>query len=456
MKLTVRINLLFTIIVSCILLGMTFLIFRVSSDNIQRDFRKRIKTRAARTAYLYNLFQNDTTRLLESMDANAPTILYNKTIQIYDTAFQLLYAYNDPDISSPTPDIGLLRRARTESEVYQYRNNRQLCVYYFDENRIPLYVSMAAEDTTGNMYISSLRKIFLLYVPLAILISLLAGYLFSRNIIRPVRQTIYDVKLITSQNLSHRLYSGLRKDELAELNNTFNELLDRLEESFAMEKRFIANASHELSTPLTAISSQIEVALLQERDTATYQKVLESVLKDARELHELTRNLLEIAKAGSKGAIALEKIRLDEVLIRAHSELMRQNSQYRVELEFTELPEDENRCIVYGNARLLHSAIKNIMENGCKYSPDKRVHVTLEFTGKMAIMKFTNKSEFIPAGELEKLFEPFYRGANTVNEPGVGLGLTLTRRIISLHKGTLAINSEPVPGTTLTISLPTL
>lgn len=456
MKLTVRINLLFTVIVSSILLVLALLIYHVSRDNVQRDFRQRMKTRAARTAYLYNLFQRDTTRLLDSMDANAPTVFFNRSVLIYDTSLRLVYAYHDPEVQQLSPDTELLNRARSELEVYQRVGNQEFCVYYFTENRNPLIVSFTAEDTTGKAYINSLKRVFLLYVPLAILITLLAGYLFSRSILRPVMQTIHDVKLITSQNLSHRLYTGQRKDELAELNNTFNALLDRLEESFAMEKRFIANASHELSTPLTAISSQIEVALMQERNADAYKKVLSSVLDDAQGLHELTRNLLEIAKAGTNGAISLEKIRLDEVLIKAHSELMRQNSQYKIELEFSELPEDENECLVYGNAHLLYSAFKNIMENGCKYSPDRRTHIKLAFSNRDVVITFANKSEFIPSAEIEKLFEPFYRGANSTNEQGMGLGLTLTRRIIRLHKGNLVIQSEPASGTLIRITLPAL
>ncbi|MFZ1259787.1 MAG: HAMP domain-containing sensor histidine kinase, partial [Chitinophagaceae bacterium] len=252
------------------------------------------------------------------------------------------------------------------------------------------------------------------------------------------------------------LYTGKRKDELAELNETFNDLLNRLEESFAMEKRFISNASHELSTPLTSISSQIQVALLQDRTTAEYQQVLASVLKDVQGLHFLTRNLLEIAKAGTHGAISLEKVRLDEILIKAHSEVLRQNDGYKIELAFPEFPEDENECLVFGNIHLLHSAFKNIMENGCKYSPDKKTSIRLQFKGNEAEIIFSNKSDFISSEEIERFFEPFYRGSNSESKPGVGLGLTLARRIIGLHKGSLVIQSVYDMGTIITVLLPTL
>ena len=109
---------------------------------------------------------------------------------------------------------------------------------------------VAAENLSGQEYIENLKQIFIVFLPGALLVTLLAGFLFSRSIINPIKETIRDAQLITSQNLSKRLYTGKRKDELAELNATFNELLDRLEESFDIQRRFISNASHELSTPL--------------------------------------------------------------------------------------------------------------------------------------------------------------------------------------------------------------
>jgi len=149
-------------------------------------------------------------------------------------------------------------------------------------------------------------------------------------------------------------------------------------------------------------------------------------------------------------------VRIDEVLIKAHSVVLHQNPDYKVELAFAELPEDENECMVFGNVHLLQSAFKNIIENGCKYSPDNRVKSDLLFNGSVTEILFTNKSDFLPTDEIEKLFEPFYRSSNAENKPGVGLGLTLTRRIISLHKGTLTLRFDPEKGTVIHIVLPTL
>ena len=118
---------------------------------------------------------------------------------------------------------------------------------------------------------------------------------------------------ISFQNISQRIATSNRKDELNQLAQTFNSLLERLETSFNNQKSFIANASHELSTPLAAISSQLEVALLQNRIENEYKKVLASVHEDVIHLNSLVRKLLELAKAGAGKGISLEPVRIDEI-----------------------------------------------------------------------------------------------------------------------------------------------
>jgi len=456
MKLAYKINLLFAAIVSAIVLVIAFLIYTISRQTLQNDYRQRLKTRAARTAQLYTFFRSDTTNLLKSLDANAPPALFNKNINIYDEQRNILYEYHDAGTEKIIPVSEKFSEAAEDGEVFYTIKGKDVCMYYHKDPVMNLTVLVAADNLAGKEYVRSLKKIFLLFFPGAVIIALAAGYLFSKSMIRPIKETIRDVELITSQNLSHRLFEGNRKDELSQLNATFNDLLNRLEESFSIQRRFISNASHELSTPLTSVSSQIEVSLLQNRSPEEYRNVLKSVMEDVKELHQLTRNLLEIAKAGTDGGITLDKIRIDEVLIKAHSDLLRQNKDYKAELFFDELPEDENECLVFGNYHLLHSAFKNLLENGCKYSPDASVKVYLSFRKQEVMITFTNNSDMLTNEEIGKLFEPFYRGSNARGKQGTGLGLTLTRRIIGLHKGTLSVNSTTEEGTVLVIMLPTL
>ncbi len=367
MKLSLKINLLFTAIVSGILLLMAFIIYNVSRQKIHDDYRQRLLVRAARTASMFNLLKNDTLEVMKSIDASISPNLANRNINIYDAQNRQMYEYHEDSSSMLIPEPGWFETARAEGHAFYSKDSKDVCVYLDERENGSNIIMVAAENISGKEYLANLQRIFRIFLPAAILFTLATGFIFSRSIIKPVKETIHDVQLITSQNLSHRLFAGKRKDELAQLNATFNDLLDRLEESFAIQRRFISNASHELSTPLTSVSSQIEVALLQHRSGDEYRQVLSSVLEDVRELHQLTKTLLEIAKAGTHGTISLDKVRIDELVIRAHSEVMKQNPGFNVALEFPDLPEIEEECLVFGNALLLQSAFKNIMENGCKY-----------------------------------------------------------------------------------------
>ena len=173
-------------------------------------------------------------------------------------------------------------------------------------------IAIAALDLDGKESLKQLQKILLLALALAAALSWLAGLIFARNIIRPIKRITGEVNLISSNDLSQRIKINEASDELTQLAATFNHLLDRLEDSFTIQRRFISNASHELSTPLTSISSQVEVAMQKNRSPEEYREVMQSVHEDIQELQQLTRSLLDIAKTGSQGSLDLFLLELNE------------------------------------------------------------------------------------------------------------------------------------------------
>jgi signal transduction histidine kinase len=173
-------------------------------------------------------------------------------------------------------------------------------------------------------------------------------------------------------------------------------------------------------------------------------------------MRQLTKSLLEIAKTGSQGGIELNEVRVDEVLMKVVGEVKKGNAEYSVELDFGEFPEDEKDFVVFGNSELLYIAIRNVVENGCKYSSDKRSVVDLSFAYHKVFVKVVNEGAVIPAGEISAIFQPFYRGAQTATTRGFGLGLAMAERIIALHKGIIHVSSDPENGTIFTIEMPAI
>ena len=222
-----------------------------------------------------------------------------------------------------------------------------------------------------------------------------------------------------------------------------------------MQRRFISNASHELSTPLTAISSQLQVSLQRDREAGEYKKVIQSIYQDVQHMSKLTQTLLELAKtSGNKGGLEIKEVRLDEVLLRLPAEVARLNKKYIVKLAFEDMPDDEKQILVFGNETLLLTAIKNIVLNACKYSDDHTAKVGLKANSHELLISVEDSGIGIPEDKLSTIFQPFYRLEENSNTEGFGLGLSLAERIIKLHKGKITVKSKTAVGTTFLIHFP--
>jgi signal transduction histidine kinase len=416
---------------------------------------KRLNSRANNNAQVFSYVYNNDREFLDRINMSSMEVLPDKTVEIYDSEGKLYYQFetNPKDSSGANHDV--IESAVSKGQHYYKVGNREALAVNYVDSGDHFVVVVAAYDLDGWTLLKQLKRIFFISLLLGMIISLLAGHFFSLQLLKPVAQIIREVNDISSHNLSHRIKAGASQDELSQLANTFNDLLDRLQEYFTAQRRFISNASHELSTPLTSISSQIEVTMQRQRTTEEYQQVMTSVYEDVVQMRQLTKSLLEIAKTGSQGSIELNEIRIDEVLFKVMVDIKKIHSDYQVELNFSDSVENENNFVVFGNVDLLYIAIKNIVENGCKYSPDNTSRVELSFKDDNSVIEVKSIGKPIAAEEIEKIFQPFYRSSTSEGKSGFGLGLALAKRIIGLNKGTLTVDSNKEKGTTFTICIPT-
>lgn len=456
MKSRHKITLLFSLLVTAILLVVSFSVYYFSSLERKSIFEKRLKSRASNNAQIYSYFADTSRPVLNRINRSALELLPNKSIAIYNLKGSQVYEYK----TNPGDSIGIpvsgMRETIAAGEYYYTIGDREAIAIHYTEDDRGIIVVVAAYDQDGWAQLKKLRQIFGIILLLGIITSLIAGHVFSKQLLKPVAQIIREVQDISSHNLSLRIRAGKTQDELNQLANTFNELLDRLQESFTTQRRFISNASHELSTPLTSISSQLQVTLHRDRTPEEYRQVMQSVQEDVVQMRELTKSLLEIAKTGSQGSIELNEIRIDEILFKVMGGMKKINAQYEVELSFSDLPEDEYSFLVFGNSDLLYIAVKNIVENGCKYSTDNTSRITLSLVSDNTIIEVRSSGEPIEQEEMAHLFQPFYRSSSSAGKSGFGLGLALAKRIIGLHKGTVEVKSDRESGTSFIITLPAL
>lgn len=319
-----------------------------------------------------------------------------------------------------------------------------------------MVIVSATYDEAGRKYLSQLKTILIFSLVGGTILSLVAGYFVSERLLKPIKKIADDVNEISAKDLNRRIKTGTSGDEWYYLGETLNSLLNRLQESFEVQRRFISNASHELSTPLTSVSNQLDVSLQRNRDAEEYRTVMRSVQQDVLHMSKLTQTLLEFAKAsGSAGGLEIEPVRIDEIILQVVNELPKIDSRYSVKPDFNDMPTEEDQLLVFGNGELLLTAIKNIILNACKYSSTHQAVVSLKVKKGEIVIEVIDNGPGIPEAELEYIFQPFYRTASANVLQGFGLGLSLANQIIKLHKGFIYVKSDQQVSTSFIIILPT-
>ncbi len=443
MPVRLRITLVFSAIVFCILGLVCLIVYFFSSSSRRSYIDARLTNMAITTGRFLSRAETFNPDLIQKIDSLTAIAFTHKTVQAYDQYNRKIYSFNDDAEDALNVSEKKLNDIRRQEKLYSVIGSRDVIFYHYSDQKINVVIVAAGFDVFGRQNLK--RLLFILSISFFVgnIIAVIIGYVFSVRLLRPLGRIADEVNEISAQNLARRMDAGPAKDEWYYLSDTFNKLLNRLQESFELQRRFISNASHELSTPLTSISSQLEVTLQKERSAEEYQKVMHSIYHDIQNMGKLTHTLLEFAKAsGSKGGIEIKPIRIDEILLRMPSEAVKTDKAYSVLLEFNELPEEEENLLVFGNEELLFTAIKNIVLNACKYSKNQQAVILLNADDKNIFISIRNIGSEIPANELENIFQPFYRVEENRTTGGFGLGLSLAEKIIKLHRGEITVNSE--------------
>lgn len=453
MPVRLRIILLFSTTVCCILLAVCLTVYYLAQSSRLHFIKTRLINRASYTNGLMSQAEVFSSGLVARIDTSVTGLVRSKEVRVYNRQNELIYAYTDIPVDPLRIDSLFLQNVREEGTVSFNHGSKEAIAIYYPASE--LLVISATRDEAGKKYLSQLRTILWVSLVGGILISFGAGYFISGRILRPVRQIADEVNEISAKSLTRRIQTGRSRDEWFYLSQTLNELLNRLQRSFEVQRLFIANASHELCTPLTSISNQLEVSLQRHRDPDHYRGVIISTLQDVKRLSRLTQTLLDVARAsGSPGGIEIGQVRIDEVLLQLPAEITKLNEAWSVKLNFGRMPDDEELLLVFGNAELLFTAIGNIVINGCKYSTDQQATIGLEILPGEIRIEVSDNGPGIPPAELQNIFLPFYRTMNEETEKGFGLGLSLANHIIQLHNGKILVHSDISRGSVFTIILP--
>ncbi len=279
------------------------------------------------------------------------------------------------------------------------------------------------------------------------------GRLICRRALKPVTRMAEAAKAMSSRDLNQRLPSVPSGDELATMNQAFNQLLDRLETAFERQRRFTSDASHQLRTPLTIIRGQAEVALRRPRSVEEYQEVLQTVRQQVKRLNELVESLLFLARADSEAALpTLQPINL----VTWFSEFERswKSPQDNATVRF--VSSAKVSLIAATHPEMLSEIARNLLDNAIKYSPpEKPVVIHLIESEQCAGFCVQDEGSGISKEEISRVFQPFFRSesAQRSSAEGSGLGLSIAHRLAAAMNGTIEIESQPSRGSTFSVWL---
>jgi signal transduction histidine kinase len=439
--------------VAAILILSSLAIYFFSALHRQNEFYNRLKDKAASTAQLLIEADEVDPALLQTIDRKNLGSLFAEKVIIYNDQNTVIFSTDDTNILQITDSIR--NQVRQTGEIRFSRGEYEVAGITYTDRSNHFLVFAAAYDKFGVSKLRYLSLILFAVFVASIIFVFFSGWNYAARALAPISQVVKQVNNISARNLNARVDEGNGKDEIAQLAQTFNEMLQRLETAFRMQKMFVSNASHELRNPLTVISSQLEVALIKERPAHEYRITMTSVLDDIQQLSQMLNRLISLAQVSADEArLAFGDIRLDELLWQCQDELLKRFPAYRVQIILDELPEDEQRLHIQADEPLLKIAFVNVMENACKYSPDHEVELRLRTDDQALRVYFIDRGMGIATEELPQIFEPFYRSPHVAAIKGQGIGLSLVERIIKLHRGSIHVTSEINRGTTVRIDFP--
>jgi len=283
----------------------------------------------------------------------------------------------------------------------------------------------------------------------------LVGYQIARYGMRPVEEIATTARRISSTNLRERILPEGYPFEMASLASTFNQMLDRLKESFDRISRFSADIAHDLRTPVNNIRGEAEVALARPRSTDEYRDVIESCLEEAVRLSNLIGDLLFLARADSPLTdLRRERVDVGELLgeVREYYEASAADGGVSLTTTVTAEP-----VIAELDRTLLQRAVGNLVSNALAHTPPGGAVVLGTNVDSSTIrIKVSDTGVGIPAEALPRVFDRFFRvdSSRSQGSGGTGLGLAIVKSIALLHGGNVEISSEPGQGTRVVFHMP--
>jgi heavy metal sensor kinase len=309
-----------------------------------------------------------------------------------------------------------------------------------------------------NEFLETLAGSFSFVIPFVVILASVGGYLLARSSLSPVVTMSAQASRIGAENLHERLHVENPRDELGQLAASFNELLDRVNRSFERQRRFVADASHELRTPIAILCGEAEVTLSQpERTQQEYRESLDILREEAKRLKHIVEDLFTLARADAgQYALSLGDFYLDELVSECCRNVRALASAKQIAIGW----QPEKELAIHADETLIRRMLLNLLDNAIKYTPaGGKVCIQCIEEGAQYRLSIEDSGSGIPADLQARVFERFFRAdkARSRTETdggGAGLGLAITAWIAEVHGGKVELTRSGAAGSLFTVFLP--
>ena len=305
-------------------------------------------------------------------------------------------------------------------------------------------------------YLSKIIHIFVVCGVAILLITFVIIYIITNRLVDPLVQMSIAAKAMSKGDYSHRITVN-RKDELGELQQSFNEMVQSVQSLEVMRSSFISNVSHELKTPMTTIGGFVDGILDGTIPMSQNKKYLLIVSDEVKRLSSMVNAMLSLSKLESgQTKLACSKVDITDIICRIIISFSMKIESKNIEIEGME---DVPQSYIYGDYDLLYQTIYNLFDNAIKFTPENGIiSVDIDETNNYIKIKITNSGEGISEEDLAHIFERFYKSdkSRSMDKTGFGLGLHIVKSIVDIHNGKVSVESEYGKSTSFSITLPNI
>ncbi|PKF74596.1 ATP-binding protein [Chryseobacterium sp. PMSZPI] len=424
-----------------LLFGMVMAVIYLSFNDFRREeFKERFRQRLEFTTHFISKSKDFEEEAPVFFNENSDNILLNEKILIFNAKKELIYStIKDRNV---TWDSVMLKELDKKKIIYTEKTVPEVYAALRHINGEDYYILTSAFDTNGKSKLVYLKYLLILSYVMSTLLIGFFSYYFVEKFLRPLEDLNKEISEVTAHKLTTQIPVQHSNDEVGVLANSFNTMIARLNDVFQSQKDFTASASHEIRTPITRMSFQLENLIKFEEHSPKTLSSLQQIQRDIYQLSDLTNSLLLLTKFDKENIQSIyEEVRIDEVIFEAFEAVEKSYPDLKLDFLITEETSENALLTIKGIQSLLVIVFINLFKNAALYSDNTEVNVLITEINDCLTVDVISHGNVIPEKEQLKLFEAFTRGDNSQNISGSGLGLRIVKRILEYHDAEVVYSS---------------